>query len=372
MCADDIDVDIKSLDSEVLEKRYRHFLSSVLNSIAGKVVMSWNVVWMWWVNTMLRDKIALKSDSWIYQQIDLVVDGEIVWKEKFKETQEEVDIAFQEYKAITWDNENPFKSLQELKLHSTYESDYMNKQSFDIGTLVFNKDKLGVIIPKETKKTLRMEVNGKIFKLDIYSDDFDSNIYTYTYLGSDIWAGTGWDFTDATWLDKDGKLFARCSSNEMTYKDLLDIIVAMYENLKITYFKNSLGYENNLLWNAMSTEINSRVKEPTIRLLRKLVYIWYVGTGKKRKRSNVLWWNTNNHSKEVLKEDLVELVNRWIAELDDKQKKEFGGFEIKEKNWKIEYWNNKALARNDDSVISTWIAYQMYLQYNKVLWTTRN
>jgi hypothetical protein len=50
---------------------------------------------------MLRDDIATKSKSWIYQQIDLIKNGEIVWKEKFKETEEEAKKALEEYKKHT-------------------------------------------------------------------------------------------------------------------------------------------------------------------------------------------------------------------------------------------------------------------------------
>lgn len=365
---DDLDIKEEVLGWPVLEKRYRHLISSAFSSTNWKIIISWNVVGLWWLNTMLRDDIATKSKSWIYQQIDLIKNGEIVWKEKFKETEEEAKKALEEYKKHTWDEniENPFKSMQNIRLEPTFSSDYLNIWVYNIWDPVFNTERLKQIIPITPLRKFNISIWETKATFEIFSKDFEMEIFNFCYCGADIWWWDGGDYTDVTLLDQNGKLFARLTNNQLNYKWLLHFFIILYENFRISFFKNSLWVENNFLWKAFFDELEDlRRSSDTARALQKLVYIGRVKDWKKITRSTKIWWNTNNNTKEALKTWLQEAILHNELLLDEKNKKEFLAWEKQEKNGRIIYSNNPVMSEHDDSVISYWIAYQMYLQYNK-------
>lgn len=367
LIGDDIDIEESVKNERIIEENWQKINRAVLKSLRWRAIFLGNAIGEDGIMPRIKEILcAINPNVWSFLEIPLLdQDNNIVWQERYVWKLEEAKKINEE----KYGGQKIVVSIEELRVdEASFLSDYMNIPSISVGNPIFNGDKIQESETVTPVFSFQIPIEEKIFTLDVFYKDFRRDFYDYLFCWVDTagWEGGDSDHTDMTFLDKNGKLYARVTSNELNYKKakmLLDILHLQYG---FTFFDFGLCIERNYLWVALIEELK------TSPLLSKCYVDTSEGKRKERRSANI-GWNTTNTSKEIMKEDLNTAINIWKLQFDSYTKKEFIAWSMERQGERIVYTNNKRIAPHDDSVISYWLALQAFLFHNpKFLWTERN
>lgn len=355
LVADDIDIEESVKNIRIIEENETKINSWVLKSLRWRAIFLWNIITSDWVIQRLENTY---KNYWYTQRISLIENWEITWKERYVWKQAEADKINNE--KYNWDK--VVQSIETLSIDKeTFNSDFLNIPKVIIWDPVFDfseVEKCEVLQPLELYK---IKIEDRECTLEIYKNWFSKNYFDYLYCWVDVWWWAWWDSDSSvlTFLDEFWELYWKIRSNIINYDHIAQILKILNNEYWFQFFKNSLGIEKNFLWTACLDTIKKIAPE-----LYKKCYIPQNQAKKKTEYTNDIWWITSQSTKEKLKEDLRKAIIFKKPKFTENEKKEFKFWVKSEVNWKIVYEPDWINCKHDDDVISRWIAFQMFLNYN--------